>query len=115
MDQTVEDRIRTRAYLIWLEEGQPHGQDAEHWARAEAEVAANGAPAPAEPKRAAPRRAKKAETPTEAPASDAAPKKAARVRTGTRAGTKADAATAAATGDAAPKRTATRRRKTPDS
>ncbi|MGE3874386.1 MAG: DUF2934 domain-containing protein [Parvibaculaceae bacterium] len=30
----TEDRIRERAYLLWLEEGQPEGKDAEHWKRA---------------------------------------------------------------------------------
>jgi len=34
-----EDRIRQRAYLIWLEEGQPEGREKEHWERAERNVA----------------------------------------------------------------------------
>ena len=29
-----EDRIRERAYLLWLEEGQPEGKSAEHWEKA---------------------------------------------------------------------------------
>lgn len=29
-----EDRIRERAYRLWLEEGQPQGRDAEHWEKA---------------------------------------------------------------------------------
>jgi Protein of unknown function (DUF2934) len=29
-----EERIRMRAYQLWLEEGQPHGRDEEHWDRA---------------------------------------------------------------------------------
>ena len=29
-----ESRIRERAYLLWLEEGQPEGKSAEHWERA---------------------------------------------------------------------------------
>lgn len=29
-----DDRIRERAYRLWLEEGQPHGRDAEHWEKA---------------------------------------------------------------------------------
>jgi hypothetical protein len=33
-------RIRERAYYLWLEEGQPHGRDREHWRRAESEVIA---------------------------------------------------------------------------
>ena len=36
----VTDRIRERAYQIWLAEGQPHGRDKEHWAQAERELAA---------------------------------------------------------------------------
>lgn len=28
-----------RAYLIWENEGRPHGRDAQHWAQAEAEAA----------------------------------------------------------------------------
>jgi hypothetical protein len=30
----TEERIRERAYRLWLEEGQPEGKDAEHWERA---------------------------------------------------------------------------------
>lgn len=30
----TEERIRERAYLLWLEEGQPEGKHAEHWERA---------------------------------------------------------------------------------
>ena len=30
----TEERIRERAYLLWLEEGQPEGRHAEHWERA---------------------------------------------------------------------------------
>lgn len=29
-----EERIRERAYRLWLEEGQPQGKDAEHWEKA---------------------------------------------------------------------------------
>jgi len=29
-----ENRIRERAYRLWIEEGQPHGKDAEHWEKA---------------------------------------------------------------------------------
>lgn len=29
-----EDRIRERAYRLWLEEGQPQGKSAEHWEKA---------------------------------------------------------------------------------
>ena len=30
----LENRIRERAYLLWLEEGQPEGKSAEHWEKA---------------------------------------------------------------------------------
>jgi hypothetical protein len=29
-----EDRIRERAYLIWVDEGGPHGRELDHWLRA---------------------------------------------------------------------------------
>ncbi|ANC91692.1 DUF2934 domain-containing protein [Azospirillum humicireducens] len=45
MTVDVEQRIRDRAYAIWLDEGCPQGRDAEHWLQAErailAEAAAN--------------------------------------------------------------------------
>ena len=69
MDKDVEDSIRTRAYLIWLDEGQPHGRDAEHWARAEADVAATGG---AKPKRASTRRASPEKADADAEAKPAA-------------------------------------------
>jgi hypothetical protein len=31
MDQAREDRIRERAYLIWIREGRPEGRDKVHW------------------------------------------------------------------------------------
>jgi hypothetical protein len=30
----TEDRIRERAYRLWIEEGKPHGKEAEHWEKA---------------------------------------------------------------------------------
>lgn len=33
-----EDRIRARAYDIWIAEGCPRGREVEHWTRACAEV-----------------------------------------------------------------------------
>jgi hypothetical protein len=30
-----EDAIRKRAYSIWEDEGRPHGEQLEHWLRAE--------------------------------------------------------------------------------
>ena len=44
MDQELEQRIRERAFQIWIEEGQPHGRDKEHWARAETELGADTPP-----------------------------------------------------------------------
>lgn len=44
--EALDDRIRRRAYQIWEEEGWPHGQDAEHWRRAEHEVAQGAGPGP---------------------------------------------------------------------
>lgn len=35
--------IRDRAYAIWQEEGQPEGQDANHWHRAESELSSHSA------------------------------------------------------------------------
>ena len=34
----LEDRIRQRAYEIWEREGRPHGQDFDHWFRANREL-----------------------------------------------------------------------------
>ena len=35
----LHDRIQRRAYALWEQEGRPDGRAAEHWLRAEAEVA----------------------------------------------------------------------------
>ena len=40
MDQ--EDRIRMRAYDLWIAEGCPRGREKEHWERAAAEIEAFG-------------------------------------------------------------------------
>jgi hypothetical protein len=37
-DTDVEQRIRERAFEIWIEEGQPEGKHKEHWERARLEV-----------------------------------------------------------------------------
>ena len=37
-DRETEQRIRERAYQIWINEGQPAGRDKEHWAQAEQEL-----------------------------------------------------------------------------
>lgn len=41
METDVQQRIRERAYAIWLEEGRPHGRDTDHWLRAEQDIAAS--------------------------------------------------------------------------
>jgi hypothetical protein len=31
---SADDKIRERAYLIWVDEGRPEGRDVDHWLRA---------------------------------------------------------------------------------
>ena len=38
-----EQRIRARAYEIWLEEGRPDGRENDHWRRAEAQISTEDA------------------------------------------------------------------------
>jgi Protein of unknown function (DUF2934) len=38
-----EQRIRDRAYAIWVAEGRPHGRELEHWLRAQGEMAREAA------------------------------------------------------------------------
>jgi|EndMetStandDraft_8_1072994.scaffolds.fasta_scaffold1605529_2 hypothetical protein len=38
-EQSYEDRIRARAYEIWVAEGMPDGREVEHWALAERAIA----------------------------------------------------------------------------
>jgi hypothetical protein len=38
MDQTLTDRIRERAYEIWVASGCPHGAAGDHWLAAEREI-----------------------------------------------------------------------------
>ena len=38
MDQTLTDRIRERAYEIWVAGGCPHGAAEDHWLAAEREI-----------------------------------------------------------------------------
>ena len=38
-----EQRIRERAYFIWIDDGRPHGFDKEHWKMAERELAGEDA------------------------------------------------------------------------
>lgn len=46
MSVDVEQRIRDRAYAIWLDEGRPHGRDADHWLQAERAIRAEAAAIP---------------------------------------------------------------------
>jgi Protein of unknown function (DUF2934) len=67
MDQTIENRIRERAYEIWTAHGRVHGQADQHWLAAEREILAAstaalaGKPAPKK-KRRSPARSKMART-----------------------------------------------------
>jgi hypothetical protein len=38
-EEELERRIKERAYRIWLDEGQPHGRDKEHWELAKFAIA----------------------------------------------------------------------------
>ena len=40
MNEDHLQKVRERAHALWERAGRPHGQDAEHWAQAEREVAA---------------------------------------------------------------------------
>lgn len=40
----VEQRIRERAYFIWIDEGRPDGREKEHWCGAEQMLAQEAAP-----------------------------------------------------------------------
>jgi hypothetical protein len=42
-DEAREQRIRQRAYEIWLREGQPEGEQDRHWQQAEREIEEEGA------------------------------------------------------------------------
>ena len=79
-----EERIKERAYAIWLAEGRVHGRHQDHWHRAEREIAAEetagqaaGGGAPRSPSRA------RAAAPSKAGAA-AAPKRPATRRSTTK-------------------------------
>jgi hypothetical protein len=40
----LEQRVRERAFQIWIEEGQPLGRDKEHWERAHREMTGDNGP-----------------------------------------------------------------------
>jgi hypothetical protein len=52
MDHNLENRIRERAYEIWMANGRLEGQADHHWLAAEREILAMVAPLPAPKKRA---------------------------------------------------------------
>jgi Protein of unknown function (DUF2934) len=69
MDQSLEDRIRERAYEIWTAHGGVDGQADQHWLAAEREILARATPAlardggvPQKKKRRPPARAKTSRT-----------------------------------------------------
>ena len=37
-DRDLEQRIRERAFFIWVEQGRPEGRDKEHWQQAASEL-----------------------------------------------------------------------------
>ena len=43
MDRDVSDRIRERAYEIWMATGRHHGEAEQHWFAAEQEILAGSA------------------------------------------------------------------------
>ena len=45
MQQNLSDRIRERAYEIWVASGSPEGEAEQHWLTAEKEILAILAPA----------------------------------------------------------------------
>ena len=59
MDQSLENRIRERAYEIWTAHGCVHGHADQHWLAAERELAREPAP---KKKRRSPARSKAART-----------------------------------------------------
>jgi hypothetical protein len=44
MNQEMEDRIRQRAYDLWLESGEPDGSELAFWLQAEQEIKGEAAP-----------------------------------------------------------------------
>lgn len=41
-----EERIRLRAYEIWIQLGQPEGREREHWEQARREICSQSGPEP---------------------------------------------------------------------
>ena len=49
MDEAWREKVRERAYAIWLRQGSPDGQAEQFWLMAEAEVLAEGQDRPSLP------------------------------------------------------------------
>jgi len=75
LDNDIEQRIRERAFYIWIEQGRPEGRDREHWQQAESELVA-GIAKPENELRPAQSEAAPADAPKEASA-EAVPAQAA--------------------------------------
>ena len=59
------EKVRRRAYAIWMDEGQVHGRDQEHWHQAASEIdAETNAPNPPKPEPGIPRPDKSPKTAT---------------------------------------------------
>jgi len=40
MTDNIQQRVKERAFQIWIEEGQPEGRERNHWEKAKGEIAA---------------------------------------------------------------------------
>ena len=78
--KVTEEQIREAAYLKWLEDGAPHGDDQSYWYKAEQELGAPVKKAPAR-KTAAKKTASKATTTKKPAAKKPAAKKPAAKKT----------------------------------
>ena len=43
LEKELDERVRKRAYEIWLEEGQPQGRELDHWFRAQQQMTSTAA------------------------------------------------------------------------
>lgn len=78
-----ESAVREAAYFLWLENGQPQGQDQDHWLQAMADLTAKNAKkakAPAKPRKAAAKKAAAPKAKTAAKAKKPAARKTAKAK-----------------------------------
>ena len=61
------EKVRRRAHAIWMDEGQVHGRDQEHWQQAESEIAAETSAANATKPEKSPKAATASSKITESP------------------------------------------------